>query len=222
MRHEGCLVFILICVTNCASKDGAPVATTSSGTTEAAASDGSPVVSGDTTTSSGSAGAETASTGTSDSGATGTGDEAGDGSAADTGPPLTPDVCAMIEDAAVCFATSQPYVDGFEQFTCIWVPVIEATRTGSECVVTESSRCVADLPGGGGCISAPGCNGSSFTSAPLVRVESRTSVVLSAICMDPAPPGWEYCNSGLAADADPPECACACELWPGDATGTTG
>ncbi len=113
--------------------------------------------------------------------------------------------CELITDMSECMGES----------ACVWQSASRATRTGDVCTLEPTGLCFhrSAHDGAAGCGSLEGCDDSSFAN-PYYRVEQGGTVVLVDFCGGTPPDSVSACNSGLASEADPPECACACELQP--------
>lgn len=113
--------------------------------------------------------------------------------------------CEALTDEAACSSEA-------DAADCVWRPALRASRTGDSCVVQETGVCLdrAVLDGPAGCAPLDGCEGSY--AAPYYRTDPEGGVVLVDFCGGTPPASLSSCNSGSASQADPPECACACEL----------
>jgi hypothetical protein len=137
------------------------------------------------------------------------------GSDSTSGEPFPADMCGDLLDEVACMNHQNP---------CRWIDVIEVAREGDACEVVESGRCVGySEGGGGGCETTTSCPlGSTPFIPPFYRIERGAAFVIGSLCTTSPPLGWTWCNTGEAATADPPECACACELYPGFEGASTG
>ncbi len=117
-------------------------------------------------------------------------------------------VCGDISDPGDCNSASN------DEIYCAWKMIDRAVRTGDACEITQVGYCfqeelVGETAAGCEVGLVEGCPDSN----PTYKVTSE-GVLLGAMCGGTAEPGFSGCTSGTAASADPPECACACELAP--------
>lgn len=137
----------------------------------------------------------------------------GDENSGDTGTESGTDtddelICGDITDPAECNSASNA------EIYCSWGMIGRAVRTGDVCEITEVGYCFQEEYVGD---TATGCEVGSVEGCPDSNPTYKITpdgVLLGAVCGGTPEPGFSGCASGTAASADPPECACACELAP--------
>jgi hypothetical protein len=121
--------------------------------------------------------------------------------------------CESLADEKACLANEGPYL-------CQWHPVWTVERLGDACDdVGPTFMCLRFTGFSGGCVPPPEC--SAQDKNPYYRLLPDGKVLMGSICLDDPPVGFEFCESGLAANAQPPECACWCELADAGGTGSS-
>lgn len=84
------------------------------------------------------------------------------------------------------------------------------TREGDVCTFGEPFYVCANRHPSGGCTATPGC---VPCARQLYYRPAAQGIDIGNTCSpEPPSPGYAFCKSGSASDADPPECACLCEL----------
>ncbi|WAS97293.1 hypothetical protein [Nannocystis punicea] len=120
--------------------------------------------------------------------------------------------CAAAESTAACEA-----VTGSE-YRCAWVRSVVVT---GNCETADELRCVpfaTPHAGPPACLPIPGCQASQPGQpgrliAPGFREEAPGVAALVDVCFQDAL-GYESCESGEAAAAAHPACACVCDPAP--------
>ncbi|HLT35269.1 MAG TPA: hypothetical protein VK034_03265 [Enhygromyxa sp.] len=114
--------------------------------------------------------------------------------------------CETIADQGACSALEH----------CVWSPALLAERTGDSCAAEQVGTClpINNNPSDPGCGGVAGCDlgPGDLPRQPHYRVEPGGKVLLIDLCTNNYTKTFALCNSGLAAEADPGECACGCEI----------
>lgn len=84
------------------------------------------------------------------------------------------------------------------------------TRDQDICTFGEPFEVCANRHPSGGCTATPGC--APCARRVYYRPAAEGIDIGSKCSPEPPSPGYTFCESGWASDADPPECACMCEL----------
>jgi hypothetical protein len=197
MRHrEGSVLIALAC--GCGPQPGGDTGGGEMGsTTTGSATETSGGSSGDTS------GATTESSATTTSGV--------DGSVSGTETGTITRDCLVFDNEAACIDAE---LDLGRGWSCAWVEVLPVRRIDA-CEYGDPTEICVGSPGstGGGCVTPEGCGDAGYYG-PSYRALDDGWVGFVDFCNSPTYHLFEYCESGLAANADPPECACVCELWP--------
>jgi len=125
------------------------------------------------------------------------------------------DICEAVADEQGCAATLSP-----SGYRCQWVNVRRVLRDGDTCEITPIARCLAFEDHGvpPACVAhIPGCDPAVDPQAdimpmPVYRELGPGEYEMFDQCGNPQIVGFESCSSGAASEADPPACACVCEL----------
>ncbi|PCC67800.1 hypothetical protein SAMN02745121_02436 [Nannocystis exedens] len=116
--------------------------------------------------------------------------------------------CGAAESAAACEGIVK------SSYRCAWVRTVVVT---GDCETVDEQRCVpfAEQAVPPACLPIRGCHGSQpgqpgMLIAPAFREEAQGATRLVDRCYAEAL-GYDACESGAAADAAHPACACVCE-----------
>ncbi|MCY1069896.1 hypothetical protein OV090_34460 [Nannocystis sp. RBIL2] len=119
--------------------------------------------------------------------------------------------CAAAGSEAACEAIRD------SSYFCAWVRSVVVT---GDCETVDEPVCVAvvERPAPPACLPIRGCLGSQpgqpgKLSAPGFREEEPGVTRLVDVCFS-AVLGYDPCESGVAADAADPACACVCDSAP--------
>jgi len=125
------------------------------------------------------------------------------------------ELCSSFTDADGCQSADAP-----SGYVCQWVNVLRTERVLDMCVGGSETRCLAFEDHGvpPACVaSIPGCDPASdpernIMPIPVYREAGDGTFEIFNQCGNFVVVGFSDCNSGTASDANPPVCACACEL----------
>ena len=132
------------------------------------------------------------------------GTDAGDEGTAD-GSGGEPTVCSSIGDRTACGAESG----------CFWYgAAYEGSTDGTTCSFESTGRCLStDVQNGPqGCAIGMACGGNLSGNVYYEITEDGPTLLMS-FCGGTPPANLQACSLDLDAPTDPPECACACDLF---------